>query len=182
MKIKAKFLSYFFQLLMISATGTCTKREEINRDKITFINSTNLIENNITSLNSLMKKLPDTCARNFFFDYKGDLYINNTKMGQTSTLRSDTIKVLRGLTNAEKSNFIKSIIFLKKNEIIGSRLDFLFDTWVYSYRVTADENFEDYRGIFYQYTDVPLRYITQTYKILGKKGHLVLVKLVTDFQ
>lgn len=157
-------------------TNACSEPSS-ERNHISFKAPVKSIEDSIRQMNNLMKKLPrDAEMINYFFDNKNSLYVNNIELGKAESFNPDTVAVFKSMTGTEKESFLTIALFLKENEISGNHFDALFNSWRYSYKLTADNSFRLYRDIFLKEPNTPMNDIQQAHIILDEKENLILLK------
>lgn len=106
------------------------------------------VRDSIVAINSLMDKVVDSDDKNYFFDDRGFLYINNKKMGRM--LKGDNIDlglmaVQTDLSKRECKRFLALSAFLQRNFINGCIRHQRYEVYFYIYQpagTKAKDNFQ----------------------------------------
>lgn len=167
---------------LIIFLGCISCNQEIPlRNKIIFQDSVMLVADSIAKMEKLLYKLPENERVNYFMDNKGNLFINNKKLGtlkgaiNNSRIRSD--ESFKNFTSQEIDEFFNLMVYLLRNHIDGAVMELSVGKFVYGYRQTKENKFNDVREIIFMQdeADINSAEFYKTYQLLDKKNSLVLV-------
>jgi hypothetical protein len=151
------------------------------RNKIVFEDKIEAVADSMERMHFLLEKIPITGRVNYFMDREGNLYISNEKIGSLKgainnpTIREDV--AFEKFTNQEINDFFNIMAFLYKNHIDAANLQNQVGEFLFTYRRTDENTFDDLREIMIvnSYQDTVSSGFKRTYQVLDKKSNLLLV-------
>ncbi|WP_276374885.1 hypothetical protein [Chryseolinea sp. H1M3-3] len=179
-KNKLQTVSVFVLLVYVLIVESCAKNSE-NRNEIVFNNSVAMVQDSVKLMGHLLDQINDAEVKNFFFDNEEYLFINNKKIGRMAIGDKisfiDTVKNVTGLNEIESFKFVSLALFLKNNFISGCFKHRIFGIYLYNYKVTLENAYEDQRYIMVveESTKKIKGSYVESYQIVDRKEDLLLI-------
>lgn len=159
---------------------SCSSQSE-DRNKINFKDSIVVVHDSLKLMSSYLDKIKEADVKNFFFDHEDYLYINNQKVARMSV--GDMINFLNvvqsitGLSDKDSYKFISLALFLKDNYISGCFRHHVFGIYLYGYKETLENNYEEQRYIMLldeNTKKIKGSYI-ESYQLIDRRGGMLLI-------
>jgi len=152
------------------------------RNKIVFEDDVNVVLDSLQKMNELMEKMPtNTRMVNYFMDREGYLYLGAEKIallkGAINKPKVREDMAFENFTDKEINEFFYLMAFLLKNHVDAANLEKPIDKFLFSYRRTDENSYNDLRDIMIVGSpyDTTTRYFKETYQVLDENLNLVLV-------
>lgn len=161
--------------------ASCTGQDNVERNKIVFNDPIPVVEDSIKAIQKLLEKLPEAKVTNYYITNSGKLAVNSEIIGEFKELKTnqqlDTVKVFQNFTKKEIQELLNLVSFLKKNFIESTYKDIRMNEYIFSYRRTEANEFNDNRDIMLveNKSDTLNGSFVSYKRILDRKGKLILV-------
>ena len=151
------------------------------RNKMVFENKIETVADSVARMDALMIKISRTGTNGYFLTNEGYLYFNSEKIGpikgaiNNPKIRKDM--AFEHMSDQEINSFFYIMAFLLKNHIDGGYKHRVTGQYVYNYRRTAENSYDDLREILFvrSQQDTLSSEFRNTYQILDQKSNLVLI-------
>ena len=142
------YLSRIYILITVLFLLSCSDDYDVKRDKLIFKDSILDVQSALISVNKIM--ITEN-IKNYFFRKDDILFFNGTKImkyDSTNVIKIEQKLVGQNLISKKYSKqFLKNIIFLKRNYIIGAYEHAFFKILFFSYRDVYDGEYHNFRDI-----------------------------------
>lgn len=172
---------YLLSIAIILCYSGCSQIRDPLRNRMAFQDELLEVEKAISGMEELLYKLTASERINYFMDIEGDLFINNRKLGSLEGAINDPVfrgnKSFRNFTEEEIDRFFELMVFLYKNHIDGAVMELSINKFVFTYRQTLENRYDDLREIIIsnKLQDTLSSNFRGTYQVLDSEGNLVLM-------
>jgi len=168
-------------VLVVLLCSISCNQEISPRNKIVFEDNVDVVADSIKQMDELLYKFPKNEQINYFMDNEGSLYVNNEKLGSLVGAINNTEirnhKVFKNFANEEINDFFNLMAFLLYNHIDGAVMELSIQKFVYGYRKTPENRFDDLREIVILdgANNTLSGDFKKIYKVLDEKSNLALI-------
>ena len=172
-------------VIIVSFTGVWLyNQRQINlvRNQIFFEDNIKSVADSLVKMNQLLQKFPThTKMVSYFIDREGYLYLGAEKIAPLNgainnpKVRNDMF--FKNFNDAEITQFFYLMAYLLKNHIDAANLEKPIGKYLFNYRRTKENRFNDMREIMILSGsgDTLTTYFKKHFQILDQKSNLVLI-------
>lgn len=164
-----------FFLMMLTVFFISCEPNSVTYNHLNFRDDIQLVEKHMLKVKSYMELLPRRNSNknvNYYFK-NGRLFINDEEIYIDNINHA---KNLSFLDEEEKEDFVDSIFFLTKNDIVMCYRDNVTHDWLFGYKSIGNEDYADVRLLSLSESKSD-KAVNQYYNILDRKGRVILVSL-----